>query len=145
MSRFDTAALRQGGAVALVFAVPFSVASRLVSDQPGNSPWTAVLWLAALLGFGLGAGIAAWTQTKRLPFLHGMVCAGGTFLAAQGVFIVIKLARGGTVHWLSVFFTFTTVLFVGIIGGGLGSALQARGITPGFRNGAGSTRQGDEG
>jgi hypothetical protein len=131
--------------VALVFAVPFSIASRLVADQSGSSPWTAVLWLAALFGFGLGAGIAAWTQTKRLPFLHGMVCAGGTFLAAQSVFIIIKLARGGTVHWLSVFFTFTTVLFVGIVGGGLGSALQARGITPGFRDRAGTTHQGDEG
>jgi len=145
VSRFDRDALRHGAWVSLVFAVPFSVGSRLVADHSPKSPWTAVLWLAALLGFGLGAGIAAWTQNTRLPFLHGMVCAGGTFLAAQGVFVVIKLARGGTVHWLSVFFTFTTVLFAGIIGGGLGSALQARGITPGFRNGTGSTRQGDEG
>jgi hypothetical protein len=130
--------------VSLVFAVPFSIASRLVADHSSKSPWTAVLWLAALLGFTLGAGIAAWTQTKRLPFLHGMVCAGGTYLTVQTVFIIIKLARGGTVHWLSVFFTFTTVLFAGVIGGGLGSALQARGITPGFRHRAGATRQGDE-
>jgi hypothetical protein len=130
VSSLDRNALRQGGSVALVFAVPFSVGARLVADNDRSSPWTSVLWLAALLGFALGAGIAAWTQTKRLPFLHGMICAGGTYLLAQGVFVVIKLARGGDVRWLSIFFTFTAVLFTGVIGGGLGSALQARGITP---------------
>ena len=105
------------------------------------SPTTLVslLWLLALLGFALGAGVAAWTQTTRLPFLHGMVAAGGTYLAAQAVFVVIRLARGGTVHWLAIFFTFTATLFTGVIGGGLGSAMQARGITPGSTRRSSST------
>ena len=65
--------------------------------------------------------------------LHGLVCAGGTYLVAQTVFVVAKLLRGGEVRWLGIFFTFTVVLFVGVIGGGLGSMLQKRGIMPGGR------------
>ena len=89
-----------------------------------------MLWLAALGGFTLGAGIAAWVQRTGFPLLHGLVCAGGTYLAAQAVFIVLKLFRGGTISWLGVFFTFTVVLFAGLVGGGLGSALRKRGMMP---------------
>ncbi|MDO9173833.1 MAG: hypothetical protein Q7V62_03445 [Actinomycetota bacterium] len=130
MSTLDMVALKQGGSVALVFAVPFSIASRWVADNNSDSPWTAVLWLAALAGFTLGAGIAAWVQRTGFPLLHGMVCAGGTYLAAQAVFIVIKLLRGGTVSWIGVFFTFSVVLSAGLVGGGLGSVLRRRGILP---------------
>jgi hypothetical protein len=126
----DTGALKQGASVALVFAVPFSIGARLMADHDANSPWTSVLWLFALGGFTLGAGIAAWVQTKNLPLVHGMVCAGGTYLAAQTLFVVIKLARRGDVRWLGIFFTFTAVLFAGLVGGGLGSFLRQRGIMP---------------
>ena len=57
-STFDRAALRQGASVALVFALPFSIGSRLLADHSPDSPWIAVLWLLALGGFALGAGIA---------------------------------------------------------------------------------------
>ena len=127
----DIAAPKQGASVALVFAVPFSIGARLMADHDANSPWTSVLWLLALAGFVLGAGIAAWVQTRNLPLVHGMVCAGATYLAAQTVFVVIKLARGGDVRWLGIFFTFTAVLFAGLVGGGLGSILRKRGLVPG--------------
>ena len=114
MNALDLAALKQGALVALVFAVPFSVGSRWVADHDSKSPWVAVLWLAALAGFTLGAGIAAWVQRTGFPLAHGLVCAGGTYLAAQSVFIAIKLFRGGDVSWLGVFFTFTVVLSAGL-------------------------------
>jgi hypothetical protein len=145
MSTLDKVALRQGASVALVFAVPFSIGARIVADNASNdnttSPWALLLSLAALAGFTLGAGIAAWVQTKRLPLLHGMVCAGGTYLAAQAVFVVIKLARGGEVNWLGVFFTFTAVLFGGLVGGMLGSVMRKRGILPPSERISGSTFQ----
>lgn len=134
MTMFDRQALRQGGSVALVFAVPFSIAARLVADHTPGSPWASVLWLAALAGFTLGAGIAAWTQTRGLPLMHGMACAGSTFVAAQAVFVVFKLLRGADVRWLGIFFTFTAVLFAGLVGGGLGSLLRKRGLVPSGRS-----------
>lgn len=126
----DRAALRRGASVTLVFAVPFSIGSRLVADRSPDSPWTSVLWLLALAGFTLGAGVAAWTQTRALPFLHGMACAGATYLAVQAVFVVVKLARGSEVRWLAVFFTFSAVLVAGVVGGALGSVLRRRGLLP---------------
>jgi len=133
VSAIDRSALRQGAGVALLFAVPFSIASRWLADHDDGSPWVPVLWLLALGGFTLGAGVAAWVQRTGFPMLHGLVCAGGTYLVAQTVFVVAKLLRGGEVRWLGIFFTFTVVLFVGVIGGGLGSMLQKRGIMPGGR------------
>ena len=130
MRTLDRAALQQGAWVSLVFAVPFSIGSRLMADHDAKSPWVSVLWLAALAGFALGAGIAAWVQRTGFPLVHGLVCAGGTYIAAQSVFIVIKLLRGGSVSWLAVFFTFTVVLTAGLVGGGLGSALRKRGLVP---------------
>lgn len=127
---FDTVALRRGGSVALVVAVPLGIASRLVADRPGASPWTAALWLLALAGFTLGAGVAAWTQTRALPFLHGMVCAAATYSAAQAVFVVLRLVRGDRIRWLAIFFTFSAVLVAGVVGGALGSVLRRRGLVP---------------
>lgn len=141
MTTLDRVALKQGAWVSLVFAVPFSVGSRLMADHDAKSPWVSVLWLAALGGFTLGAGIAAWVQRTGFPLLHGLVCAGGTYIAAQAVFIMIKLFRGGAISWLAVFFTFTVVLMAGLVGGGLGSALRKRGLTPSMERDA---RRSDE-
>lgn len=133
MSMLDRVALTQGGSVALVFAVPFSIGASIAGP---DSSWALPLALCALAGFVLGAGVAAWVQERGLPLLHGMVCAGATYLAAQAVFIVVKLIRGGDVNWLGAFFTFTAVLFAGLVGGGLGSMLRKRGLVP---RGRGST------
>lgn len=130
MTALDRAALKQGAWVSLVFALPFSIGSRLLADHDATSPWVSVLWLAALGGFTLGAGIAAWVQRTGFPLLHGLVCAGGTYIAAQTLFIIVKLFRGGSISWLAVIFTFTVVLTAGLVGGGLGSALRKRGLVP---------------
>ncbi len=134
MKNLDWQALKAGGMVALIFAVPFSIAARWVADNHrddassnGGATWLSLL---ALVGFVLGAGIAAWVQQRGLPLAHGMVCATATYLAAQTVFVAIKFARGGSVSWLGVFFNLTTVVFAGLVGGMLGNALQRRGIAP---------------
>lgn len=131
MSALDRRALGQGASVALLFAVPFSIGASLLNAHDDKSPWVGVLWLGALAGFTLGAAIAAWAQTTGYPMVHGMFAAGGTYLAAQGVFTIIRLARGASVSWLGLFFTFTTVMLAGVIGGAIGSALRKRGIVPG--------------
>ena len=133
MSALDRKALRHGALVSLIFAVPFAIGSALMSAHDKHSPWTSVLWLGALAGFTLGAGIAAWVQENGFPLVHGLLCAGGTYLATQGTFTIIRLVRGASVSWLGIFFTFTTVIFAGLVGGGLGSVLRKRGLVPGMR------------
>lgn len=136
MSTLDWNALRAGGSVALVFAVPFSVAARLVADNNDKSGLAALLSLAALIGFVLGAGVAAWAQQLQLPLKHGIICAVGTYVAAQAVFIIFRSIRGNEVRWLAALFNLTAVAVAGLIGGALGSALQRRGFLPSSSRGS---------
>lgn len=131
MSALDRRALGQGASVALLFAVPFSIGASLLNAHDDKSPWVGVLWLGALAGFTLGAAIAAWAQTTGYPMVHGIVCAGGTYLATQAVLTIIRLARGASVSWLGIFFTFSAVVFAGVIGAAVGGSMRKRGLVPG--------------
>ncbi|MEO7371469.1 MAG: hypothetical protein ABI949_03805 [Ilumatobacteraceae bacterium] len=136
MSRLDWNALRAGGSVSLVFAIPFSIAARIVADRGNSAGAASLLSLAALIGFVLGAGVAAWAQRLRLPLKHGIICAIGTYVAAQAVFIVIRSIRGNDVRWLAAIFNLTAVAVAGLMGGALGSALHRRGFYPTSSRGA---------
>lgn len=128
-SRWDSAAIRAGAAVSLVLAVPFAVGARIAAD--GDNTGLAVgLSIGAALGFLVGGGCAAWAQQVGFPLSHGLVTAGGTYLAAQSVFIAIRLIRGDDVRWFGTLFTLTVVLLAGLIGGLVGQRLQSAGIQP---------------
>ena len=125
-SRWDWPAIRAGGSVALVFAVPLTLLAALVDDDTLST----VLFFGALFGFVIGAGCAAWVQRTGTPMSHALVTAGGTYLLAQAVFVSLRLLTGGDVRWFAVFFTLSLVLVAGLIGGILGSRLQAKGYHP---------------
>ncbi len=127
---WDREAIRAGALVALVFAVPFSIAGRWAADSRDDSTLAVWLNIGALLGFVLGAGCAAWVQRTGTPLSHGIVTAVGTYLAAQAVFVTIRLLRGLDVRWFALMFNLTAVLAAGLIGGLLGQALRARGVLP---------------
>jgi uncharacterized membrane protein YfcA len=131
--RWDWDAIRAGGSVALVFAVPFSIAARWAADSRDDSGLAVWLSLGAVLGFLLGAGCAAWVQRTNTPLSHGLVTALGTYVAAQAVFAVVRLARGQDVRWFAIMFNLAVVLGVGLLGGLLGQVLRSRGVLPGSR------------
>lgn len=122
--------------MALVFAIPFSVAARIVADSDNRPGLASLLSLAALVGFVLGAGVAAWAQQLQLPLKHGIICAVGTYVAAQAVFIIFRSIRGNEVRWLAALFNLTAVAVAGLVGGALGSALQRRGFFPSSSRGS---------
>jgi hypothetical protein len=127
--RWDWAAIRAGAAVSLVFAVPLAVGARIAAD--GDNSGVAIgLSIGATLGFLIGAGCAAWIQQVGFPLSHGLVTAGGTYLAAQAVFFTIRIIRGDEVRWFGALFTLTFVLLAGLIGGLLGQRLQSAGSQP---------------
>ena len=128
--RWDWDAIRAGAMVALVFAVPFSIAGRWVADNRDDAALLVWLNLGAAVGFVLGAGCAAWVQRVDMPLSHGLVTAIGTYLAAQAVFVVVRLVRGLDVRWFAIAFNLTVVLAAGLVGGLLGQQLRNRGVLP---------------
>lgn len=129
-SRWDIEALRAGGMVALVFAVPFSLAARWAADSRDDSSLAVWLSIGAVLGFVLGAGCAAWVQRRELPLSHGLATAVGTYVAAQTVFIIIRLIRDSDVNWFAAMFNLSVVAGAGLIGGLLGQRLRSKGFRP---------------
>lgn len=127
--RWDLNALRAGGSVALVFAVPFSLGASWAADR-GSSALAVWLVLGAVVGFWLGAGVAAWVQSVGMPLSHGVVAATGTYVAAQTVFVAIKLVSGGTIGWFGILFNLSVVSLVGVLGGLLGRRMRNRGLLP---------------
>ncbi|MFW2332854.1 hypothetical protein [Ilumatobacter sp.] len=127
--RWDVDALRAGGVVALVFAVPFSIGATWAADRDDSA---LALWLSlgAVLGFVIGAGCAAWVQRKDLPLSHALVTAIGTYAIAQTVFIVVKLLRGSDVNWFAALFNLSVMGGAGLIGGLLGRRLRDKGFRP---------------
>lgn len=127
--RWDVDALRAGGVVALVFAVPFSIGATWAAD---NDDSALALWLSlgAVAGFVIGAGCAAWVQRKDLPLSHALVTAVGTYAIAQTVFIIVKLLRGSDVNWFAALFNLSVMGGAGLIGGLLGRRLRDKGFRP---------------
>jgi hypothetical protein len=128
-SRWDWAAIRAGAALSLVFAVPLAIGARVAADADDDA-LAVGLSIGATIGFLVGAGYAAWTQRVGFPLTHGLVTAGGTYVAAQAVFITVRLARGEDVRWFGALFTLTFVLFAGLLGGLLGQRLRSSGVEP---------------
>jgi uncharacterized membrane protein YfcA len=128
-ARWDLDALRAGGMVALVFAVPLSIGATWAADRDDGA---LALWLSvgAVLGFVLGAGCAAWVQRVDLPLTHGLATAIGTYTIAQAVFIAVKLARGSDVNWFASLFNLSVMAGAGLLGGLLGKRLRDRGFRP---------------
>lgn len=129
-TKWDPEALRAGASVTVVFAAPFLIAARIVADHDKNSSLAVLLILIAIVGFVVGAGVAAWRQRCRTPLSHGIVTAAGTFVVVQGVFVIINLIRGADIRWFNIAFTLTVTMFAGMIGGLLGINLQKRGMVP---------------
>ena len=130
-ARWDVAALRAGAGVALVFAVPFSIAARWAADnRDANGALATWLSFGAAVGFVLGAGCAAWVQRRDLPLSHALVTAIGSYVGAQAVFVVLRLARGDNVGWFRVFFGLSVVTGAGLVGGLIGGRMRAKGFLP---------------
>ena len=134
-ARWDPVALKAGASVALVFAVPFSLAARWAADSRDDSGLALWLSLGAVIGFVLGAGCSAWVQRLGLPLSHALVTAIATYAAAQSVFIVVRLLRGDDVNWFAAFFNLSVVTGAGLVGGLLGKRLRAKGFVPSTERG----------
>ncbi len=129
--RWDIDALRAGVSVCVTLAVPFRILAAVVgSDSGGLNALFFVLFVAF---FMIGAGCAAWVQRTGTPLSHALVTAVGTYALVEFVFVLVRLWRGTPVPWFAIFFTMSVISVAGLIGGVLGSRLQAQGFVPSSR------------
>jgi len=124
--RLDPRALREGGLVAAVVAVPAGVVGRVLSDRPDQPDWLWVLVVVVLAGLVAGAAVAASRQDRGFPLTHGVVTAVGVFVAVQTVGILIRLLRGDSISWSRVTSSLLLSLMAGVAGGLLGSAFLSQ-------------------
>lgn len=129
--RWDVDALRAGAAVCATLAVPFRIVAAIVDTESGA--FNALFFVLFVGFFVVGAGCAAWVQRTGTPLSHALVTAIGTYALVEIVFIVIRLVRETQVPWFSIFFTLSVISAAGVIGGFLGSRLQAQGFVPSSR------------
>lgn len=127
--RWDIDAIKAGAGVCAVFAVPLQVLALLFDD----SGVATLLRLGALLGFLLGAGIAAWVQQRGLPLTHGLVTALGAFVVVQTAFVIGRAVVGNDLRLSAFIANLPLVAGAGLFGGFLGQWLQSRGMVPSIR------------
>lgn len=128
IGRLDRDAVLSGVGVCLIWAIPLTLIAGFV-DSSDNGV-NALFFFGAAFGFVVGGGCAAWIQTRGTPLTHGVVTAGVAYVGAQTLFVIVRLLRGDDVNWFGLFFTLSVVVLCGVIGGILGSRLQARGVMP---------------
>ena len=126
--RWDTAALRSGASVCLTLVLPFRLLAVLIDSQ--SSAVNFVLFALFLSFFEVGAGCAAWVQRVGFPLSHALATAAASYVIAELLFIVIRLIRGSEIPWMGILITFSFVALCGLVGGVLGSRLQAQGFVP---------------
>jgi hypothetical protein len=119
VNRLDAMALRQGGSVAALFALPFGIAAAFFRDD--RQGLASVLTALVLLGLVLGAGVAAWKQRTGTPLTHGIVTAVGVFLVIQTLGIVRRALAGEALHWSRIISSLVLSAVAGVVGGLMGS------------------------
>lgn len=128
--RWDWTAIRAGGALAVVFAVPLWFAASWAVESRDSRPLGLAFSFASLGAFFVGAACAAWIQRLRLPLGHGIVTSVGTYLAVQVVVTIYRLASGSSINWFNIMFFVTLAGFAGLFGGLLGQRLRSAGFVP---------------
>ena len=130
MNNLDWNALRAGGSVALVFAIPFSIAARIVADGDDSSGTAAFLSLAAV------RRLRARRRRGRVDATTAAAAEARDHLRGRyvrdrpsGVHHRPRL-RGDEIRWLAAIFNLTAVAVAGLIGGAIGGAMHRRGFFP---------------
>ncbi len=129
--RWDLDAIRAGAAVCVTLAVPFRILAAIVGSDSGGL--NALFFVLFVTFFMIGAGCAAWVQRTATPLSHALVTAIGTYAAVEVVFVLVRFVRGTNIPWFAIFFTLSVISAAGLVGGFLGSRLQANGFVPSSR------------
>ncbi|MGZ4681392.1 MAG: YrzE family protein [Acidimicrobiales bacterium] len=121
----DVRAVARGAAVGAAITLPAAIVQNVVSTD--SSLWG--LMLAVIL---LALGWCGWVAAKaagRRTIVHGALAALSAFVVVQALGVVLRLARGDTVHPVGFVFNGLLSTACGMIGAELGGRRQQRRLT----------------
>lgn len=112
----DIRAVARGAAVGAVISLPAAIVANLSSVDSSLRGLTLAVILVAL---GWCGWVAAKAAGDRI-IVHGALAALSAFVIVQGIGVVLRLARGDTVHPVAIVFTGLLSASCGMIGAELG-------------------------
>lgn len=113
MGNLNLGAIARGAAVTAVFAVPAGIVQNLIDRE---SSLSFALFLVVVLALGVGG----WVAGREVPdraLTHGGLAALTVYVLVQAFGIVLRLARGETVTWVSIPLVALLAGSCGVIGG----------------------------
>jgi len=113
MNDLDLRAIAKGAGVAAIIAVPAGIAQNLI-DRGSSAAFG--LFLVVVLALVAGGFVAGREQPDR-ALTHGGLAALALYAAVQLLGIVLRVARGETVTWVSIPLIALLSASCGVIGG----------------------------
>lgn len=113
MRDLNLRAIGRGAIITAVIAVPAGIAQNLIDRASSVS---FALFLVVVLALGLGGWVAGRDEPTR-ALTHGGLAALTVYLAVQSLGIVLRLARGENVTWISIPLVALLAVSCGVIGG----------------------------
>jgi putative membrane protein (TIGR04086 family) len=113
MSDLDLSAIAKGAGIAALIAVPAGIAQNLTER---GSSLAFALFLVVVLALVAGGYVAGREQPDR-ALTHGGLAALALYLAVQLLGIVLRVARGDAVTWVSIPLIGLLSASCGVIGG----------------------------
>lgn len=113
MGNLNLGAIARGAAVTAVFAVPAGIAQNLIDRE---SSLSFALFLVVVLALGVGGWVAGREAPDR-ALTHGGLAALTVYVVVQAFGIVLRLARGEAVTWVSIPLVALLAGSCGVIGG----------------------------
>lgn len=121
----DRGAIVHGAVAAAVIAVPAGVVSSLVGE---TSSLRGPMLLVIVFGMVVGGFVAGRDRPER-ALVHGGLAALAVYVTVQTIGVVLRLARGATLAWLTYPLVALLSISCGIMGGYLAFRRAGRGST----------------
>lgn len=116
-----------GAMMTMIVAVPAVIVIAVLTDNGNDDPnnWTFLAFAFVLIAYLLGGALAG-RAVPSAPFVNGAAATALAFLLVQGLFILIRLARGDDFSVVALVFNGLLAASVGTFGAWFGARWAAR-------------------
>ena len=116
-------ALWRGAVTAMVVVLPVAMLNNLVASDSEGSPVLYVFFALILLG-GAAGGWAVIRLSAAAPLSYAAAASALSYVVAQGLGVLLRLARGDELNWAGYPFAAILMATCGMLGGMLARRWQ---------------------